>query len=63
MEAAVGSSHPDVSEILYEYAGLLRRTGRKAESEQIARQARRIDAAFTQQTNADRSTVDWRDLK
>ncbi len=63
MESAVGPAHPDVARILESYGHVLRKTGRKTEAKVAARRAETIRASFAGQTNADGTTVDYRDLK
>ncbi|MBL8292615.1 MAG: tetratricopeptide repeat protein [Bryobacterales bacterium] len=62
-EAAVGPSHPDLAEILREYAHFLKNSGRHKDAKQIAERASQIESAFAPQTNSGRTTVDILDLK
>lgn len=61
MEAAVGSSHPDVAQLLTDYADALSGTGEKSQAKAIAKRAETIRSAFLGQDGA--GTVGWRELR
>ena len=63
MEAAVGPAHPDMAEVLRVYGGVLHKSGRKGEAKDLSKRAEAIRSSLTLQTNANRTTVDYRDLK
>lgn len=63
MEAAVGREHPDVARILEDYAEMLAKTGRKAESRAANERAREMKSALGWQANTGSGAVDWRDLR
>jgi Tetratricopeptide repeat len=63
METAVGPAHPDVAKVLEVYERVLRKTGHKAEAIEVAQRAKSIRPSFVGLDNANRATVDYRDLK
>jgi len=62
-EAALGPQHSDVGKILYNYAELLKRTGRKRLAKATERRAAAIGAPLVVEMDATPSTVDWRSLR
>lgn len=63
VEASLGPDHPQVGLIVEFYAGLLKQANRQAESKAMSRRAEAIRSALSAQTNSQRTTVDWRDLR
>jgi len=63
MEAAVGKAHPDVAQILDDYAVVLQKRGRKLEARKTAARAESLRQSFGWQANTGKSTVDWRDIR
>ena len=63
MEIAVGPAHPDVGQILLDYAQALQKSGNKSEAKRAALRAETIFSAFSAQTNINGATADYRDLR
>lgn len=63
MERNVGPDHPDVANVLDEFAELLKKTGRGRQARQFRSRAQNIQSASVGETNRSGITVNWRDLK
>lgn len=63
MEAVVGKEHPDVAQILDDYAMVLQKRGRKLDARKTAARAESLRQAFGWQANTGKSAVDWRDIR
>src|SRR5581483_8801177 len=59
-EKALGPEHPDIAPVLFNYAMLLRRIGRKSQARELDSRARRIRTAYSGTPAA--QTVDYREL-
>ena len=63
METAVGSEHPDVAVILEDYALVLARSGKKAQSRESSLRAKELRNSFGWQANTTKGVVDLRELR